>query len=212
MPSLSATDGAVVKKIGWVPGVVNSIKSSVGVGLFSIPYMMICAGPAYGVALLTGIVMTSCFCVEQLLACRLALPAAAPTAIAKVPSAAEPAAVALLDAVQSNDQDDSGDESAAVMRSGGGGGVVVERHTYPSIALRTLGPAGRWAAIATLWLAMYGSNISYLIFMKQNLPALVPALEPVVRACVRASFNCGGFYGGVARRVRAWLCVRANAA
>jgi hypothetical protein len=197
MPSLG---GDVVKKIGFVPGVVNSIKSSVGVGLFSIPYMMICAGPAYGVALLTGIVMTSCFCVEQLLACRHALQAAASAAIAEVPSAVEPAAVALLEAVLANDQDDSSDESAAVMGGGGGGGVdfragvagagassntvVVKRHTYPNIALRTLGPAGRWATIATLWLAMYGSNISYLIFMKQNLPALVPAMEPVVRASV----------------------------
>ena len=42
-----------------------------------------------------------------------------------------------------------------------------------------MGTGGRIVAIAGLWLSMYGSLISYVIFIKQNLASLVPVFQPL---------------------------------
>ena len=266
-------------------GIVNATKSSVGVGVYTIPFMFMCTGPTFGLALLVFIVCISSFCVEQLVATRHALEVDQYMKAACDPDAAAGLAedppvatqqqvdldnvedsVAPLQSVRqtvdtsttvNSGEEDSGDEdndSADETSHLHGGGVsshhrhhrapptkartlgtVVQRrrnrhhhhrriredagddegsdvrlvepgtnhseieveevipgaltlntdqgqrNSYPNLAYRSLGMCGRIFALVTIWLAMYGSLISYLIFFKQNLPALVPATAVVVR-------------------------------
>ncbi len=263
-PSTTATmvalhGAAPQRKLSVCRVVVNSIKSSVGVGVYSIPFMLTCAGPTFGIALLIGVVMTSCFCVQQLVACRHALEASLDQSTSLLQAGAAPPTasntnhanttnantnttasstsslggrravpgssefVGLLDmsdheGAADEDEDDGLNSSsgAGAGRGGGAGRVVIlassssptsagharsvsavsdasqlrheQRNSYANLAFRSLGCGGRWFANATLWLAMYGSNVSYVIFFKQNLPALVPELK--VRAGVVVRWWC----------------------
>eukprot|EP00750_Incisomonas_marina_P009782 INCI16139.1.p1 GENE.INCI16139.1~~INCI16139.1.p1 ORF type:complete len:363 (+),score=66.27 INCI16139.1:181-1269(+) len=271
------------RKVGMFRGIVNATKSSVGVGVYTIPFMFMCTGPTFGLALLVFIVCISSFCVEQLVATRHALEVDQYMKAACDPDAAAGLAedppvatqqqvdldnvedsVAPLQSVRqtvdtsttvNSGEEDSGDEdndSADETSHLHGGGVsshhrhhrapptkartlgtVVQRrrnrhhhhrriredagddegsdvrlvepgtnhseieveevipgaltlntdqgqrNSYPNLAYRSLGMCGRIFALVTIWLAMYGSLISYLIFFKQNLPALVPATAVV---------------------------------
>lgn len=281
-------------------GVVNATKSSVGVGVYTIPFMFMCMGPTFGLALLILIVCISSFCVEQLVATRHALevdqymkaacdpdddatsglaeeapalaatqadPENVPHSIAPLQSVQRAAADTSSTSNTNNaacgapdDENDSAsdhDETSQLHGSGSSRhhrrspssrkarrlGAIAQRHThththrhrhrrlredagddegsdvrlvepgtdgrsereadanstlnadpdqqqegqrnsYPNLAYRSLGTCGRIFALVTIWLAMYGSLISYLIFFKENLPALVPATAVVVRACM----------------------------
>ena len=187
-------------------GIVNTIKSSVGVGVYSIPFMMVCVGPTFGAALLILVVFTSCFCVEQLVEVRHTFEARRRSVMVSDalgdssgddfersvrPKTTLPSSTPLTGTVGSSES--SSDDTASVpapvhMQEVVDDSVMKEesdrdrqRNTYPNLAFQSLGTAGRWCTITSLWLAMYGSLISYVIFTKQNLVVLIPALQPYVR-------------------------------
>lgn len=170
-----------MKKLSVCRVVVNCIKSSVGVGVYAMPYMLTCASPTLGLALLIAVVMTSCFCVEQLVACRHALEIHDHRG--SNAKQVDSANVHLFEVLNSDDNDSYQVSSEQSLSNNTSSSLNMQKHahgnSYAALAFRALGCGGRWFAMSTLWLAMYGSLISYLIFFKQNLPALVPALEPV---------------------------------
>ena len=199
------------KKVSVFQAGVNSLKSSIGVGVYAMPAMFMAAGPQFGAALLILTVMVSCHCVGKLVHIRHVLQArdagengdnevlrdvnsmgaTRTTRRERINNTSSRATTTTTLIVESPNNTSSDDDVTKIgsshsmspqqqsSESSEDSMAHHDRNSYPNLAFRAMGTGGRIVAIAGLWLSMYGSLISYVIFIKQNLASLVPVFQPL---------------------------------
>jgi amino acid permease len=150
MQEQPANYGSFDVALDWLKAVITTVKCNWGIGMMAMPYLLLKSGFGAGIILFVLAMWLSWLAIVRLSDCRKMLRERGLDTLSLLTEKDDGAKQQLLD---------DGDQSSL--------------ENYSDIVRACLGDFFGDASIASILIAMYGSNISYIVFIKQNMVKFV---------------------------------------